>query len=725
MSRYLLAAVVVSVLLTPLASATVAAPPPIRVDYSGPTEATSAAGASVTYNVKAFDPVSGNPISASCDPGGSGSGDFDVTASYPIGATSVVCTATLEDASTASKTITVTVQDTTAPSVSVPSNITTSTTNASGTTVSWQDADVSATDIVDGSVSTTCSPQSGSTFVVGATTVTCTATDSHGNTGSAAFTVTVTLIDDQAPTVTVPDSTTVEATGPGGAVVTYTASASDNADPSPTIACNPSSGSAFPLGTTHVSCTATDASGNTSPPATFDITVSDTTAPTLAVPGDQTVEATDPGGATVTYTATASDLVAGAISPSCNPASGATFPLGATTVTCSANDGHGNTAQASFTVTVVDRTAPVLSSIPSNRTVEANGPGGSVVNFTTPTATDSLDGPIAFVTCAPSSGSTFPLGTTTVTCSATDAHGNAGTATFSVSVVDTTAPSLVVPSDRAVYADTPDGISAQSHDAAVFLSEANAVDSVDPHPSLRNDAPGFFAVGTHVVTFTASDASGNAVSKTAVLEVRPMPPPGTPPLPTPPARQTPPDVRGLKAEAGDARVRLSWQIPNGVDHVEISRSLTVGGDDQIVYTGSAEAYTDRGVANGLEYRYVVVSVDRNGDTSAGVAVVAVPKRSLLRSPKDGARLRKPPKLVWVRNSEASYYNVQLFRGNAKILSTWPVRASLVLKSSWKYERRAYRLTPGVYRWYVWPGFGARAAVDYGEMLGFSSFQIVR
>jgi hypothetical protein len=375
-------------------------------------------------------------------------------------------------------------------------------------------------------------------------------------------------------------------------------------------------------------------------------------------------------------------------------------------------------------VTVTDGAGPVFSNVPASVTVEANGPTGSVVNYTAPTANDAVDGP-AVVTCNPSSGSTFPLGGTTVSCSATDGHGNTSTASFSVSVVDTTKPTLIIPADRAVYAETPDGISAQSQPVTGFLSEAHAVDNVDPNPHVASDAPGFFTVGVHVVTFTATDASGNSISKGATLDVRPLPPPGTPPLPTPPARTPPKDVTGLKADAGDARVRLSWQIPAGVDHVVVTHRLSASGDTQVVYTGSAESFTDGGLVNGLEYRYVVVSVDKDGNTSAGVAVVALPKATLLRSPKDGARLKKPPKLVWVRNSEAAYYNVQLFRGSVKILSTWPAKPALTLKPTWKYRGRTYKLTPGIYRWYVWPGFGARAAVDYGETLGFSTFQIVR
>jgi hypothetical protein len=210
-----------------------------------------------------------------------------------------------------------------------------------------------------------------------------------------------------------------------------------------------------------------------------------------------------------------------------------------------------------------------------------------------------------------------------------------------------------------------------------------------------------------------------------VLTVLPMPPAGTPPLPVPPARTAPPDVRGLKAESGDGRVRLSWQMPSGVDHVVVSRSLAIVADPKVVYTGPAETFTDRGVVNGVEYRYLVVSVDKSGATSAGVAAVALPKRTFLKSPKDGARMRKAPKLTWLKHSEADYYNVQLFRGKLKVLSTWPVRTTFALKKGWKYNGRTYKLSPGVYRWYVWPGFGPRAAVNYGDMMGFSSFQIVR
>jgi hypothetical protein len=547
-----------------------------------------------------------------------------------------------------------------------------------------------------------------------------------------------------APPITIEAPSSVTTSDPSGADVTYTAKS--HLDPALDITCTPpgTTGTTFtahlPPGNNTISCS--DTAGNTAS-ATVTVTYNapDTTPPVVSVPNDITEEATSADGAIVTFTATATDTDPPNPTVVCTPASGSMFPIGETTVTCSATDAAGNTGSASFKVTVneapppppppppEDTEGPQFSNVPGTITAEANGPGGSVVSYTTPTATDAVDGPIASVSCSPPSGSTFPLGSTMVTCSASDLHGNTSTASFAVNIVDTTKPTLVVPADRAVYAETPDGISAQSSAVASFLSQAQAVDAVDVHPSVTNDAPGFLTVGVHVVTFVASDASGNSVSKTATLDVRPQPQPepGTtpPPLPVPPVRTPPRDVTGLKAEAGDAQVRLSWNTPAGVDHVVVTSALSAGGDADVVYTGTAETFTVRNLVNGLEYRFVVVSVDKNGDTSAGVAVTALPKATLLRSPRDGARLKKPPKLLWVKNAEASYYNVQLFRGTTKILSAWPKAASLALKRTWKYSGRKYTLTPGVYRWYVWPGFGARANADYGEMLGFSNFQILR
>src|SRR5262249_50118304 len=159
------------------------------------------------------------------------------------------------------------------------------------------------------------------------------------------------------------------------------------------------------------------------------VQVADTTPPVITVPANINAEATGPGGAVVPYTVTFTDPGGAIASSGCVPPPASTFPLGTTTVTCSAADLAGNTASASFTVSVVDTTPPVLSGLPAGIIVGATSPVGAVVSYPTPAAVDAVDGPVS-VSCAPPSGSTFAVGTTPVECSASDAHGNRAAGSF-------------------------------------------------------------------------------------------------------------------------------------------------------------------------------------------------------------------------------------------------------------------------------------------------------
>jgi hypothetical protein len=318
--------------------------------------------------------------------------------------------------------------DTTKPVLNLPNNITEEATGSDGATVTYS---ADATDNVDGTIAANCLPVSGSTFPLGPTTVNCSATDAAGNTANGSFNVTVR--DTTAPVIAEHDPVTEEATSANGAVVNYTLPTANDAVYGPVdVECTPPSGEQFPLGTTEVTCTATDAAGNTAN-GSFDVTVRDTTAPTLTLPADKTEEATGPGGAAVSFTATANDIVDGDVPVNCDADSGDIFAIGTTEVTCSATDNAGNEATGSFNVTVEDTTAPVIAShddVPATAT-SANG---ATVTYTSPGTTDAVDGP-GTANCTPASGTTFAVGSTTVTCNATDAAGNNATpTTFKVNV---------------------------------------------------------------------------------------------------------------------------------------------------------------------------------------------------------------------------------------------------------------------------------------------------
>ena len=99
-------------------------------------------------------------------------------------------------------------------------------------------------------------------------------------------------------------------------------------------------------------------------------------------------------------------------------------------------------------------------------------------------------------------------------------------------------------------------------------------------------------------------------------------------------------------------------------------------------------------------------------------------RGALLVPGPGEQVAKPPLLVWSAVKGARYYNVVLVRGR-RVYSAWPVRSRLQLPRSWKYHGRRYKLRPGTYRWYVWPGKGKLSAGRYGKLLGASSFVVTR
>jgi len=265
----------------------------------------------------------------------------------------------------------------------------------------------------------------------------------------------------KSPTIASHADMKFDATSPDGRVVSYTQPAALDGNGNPlTPDCWPHPGATFPLDDPEpmtVTCIAT-ASGKIAV-TQFHVSILDTTAPQITVPGDLTREATGSAGAVVTYPhPTAHDLVDGDIEPTCDRQPGAVFPLGRTTVTCTAADAHHHVASKQFVVTVKDTTPPALHGLPAEmRVTAAPGATGAVVRYTLPTATDVVDGgrPVA---CAPASGALFAVGATVVTCRAGDKAGNTAAGRFTVTVGQLPSGAAAIASARAKGAGVTVGL---------------------------------------------------------------------------------------------------------------------------------------------------------------------------------------------------------------------------------------------------------------------------
>ncbi|HEX4983299.1 MAG TPA: HYR domain-containing protein, partial [Ilumatobacteraceae bacterium] len=404
----------------------------VKIDRTQPTlnlpinviaEATSLSGTPVNFTWSANDALSG--VSTTFI-------DFQSGSLFQLGTTTVNVTATDLAGNTANGSFTVTVQDTTVPTIQTgiapPPN-------AAG----WNrtDVTVSFACVDSGSVISSCTPPINVSTEGAGQQVTGIAIDASGN--SASKTATVNL-DKTAPSLSLPPAIVVEATSAAGAIVNFTATASDSLSGVAATSISQGSGTTFPLGTTVVNFQATDAAGNISN-GSFNVVVgphANDNSYSMAQHGTLTVLA--PG-------VLANDFVRAASSPSVEfvpppgfgltntGEGGFTFAspsdfVGTVQFDYLVHTGDGDSNTGHISVVVTDSTAPVLS-LPSNITVYATG-GGTTVGYDA-SATDAIDGPRP-VSCTPQPNTNFPIGTTTVNCSASDTHFNTATGSFTVTV---------------------------------------------------------------------------------------------------------------------------------------------------------------------------------------------------------------------------------------------------------------------------------------------------
>ena len=351
----------------------------------------------------------------------------DAPALFPLGTTTVTWTATDAAGNEAAATQRVLVQDTTPPAIEDPPALSLEAGSAAG-----YDTAAPGQALVPPSASDAAGPAAVSgdappTLPIGRTVITWTATDDAGNEAAAVQAADVS--DTTPPSLEAPADVVAEASSPDGTPVDIGSPVATDAVGVASVASD--APALFPIGDTIVNWTAIDSANNTAT-APQRITVQDTTPPAISVPATIVLEATDPAGypvgpGTLFDLPTATDLAGPATLESDAPP---VLPLGPTTLTWTATDSAGNEATAPQQIAVRDTIPPELDP-PADVVAEASSPDGTPVDIGTPNATDA----VGVASVASDAPALFPLGTTTVTWTATDAAGNEAAASHSVSVL--------------------------------------------------------------------------------------------------------------------------------------------------------------------------------------------------------------------------------------------------------------------------------------------------
>ncbi len=470
------------------------------------------------FNVNVDAGICGAVVEFDTPEGYDNSGDVTVTQiagpasgeTFPVGTTTVTFKVTDTAGNSVDCSFDVTVNDNEAPEITSVADIEKFVDAGACSAVVTYELPT-ATDNCDGvEVTLTEGLASGEAFPLGETTVTYTATDAAGNKVTTTFTVTV--IDNIVPEITCQNdiSETVDA-GVTTAVVTYNPpAASDNCEFTVEQTAGLASGSAFPLGTTTNTFVVTDAAGNTAT-CSFDVTITDTEAPTISCPANIDVNV-DAGicGAVVEFDTpegfdNSGDVTVTQIT---GPASGETFPVGTTTVTFKVTDTAGNSVDCSFDVTVNDNEDPEITSVPNiTQNVDMDS-CSATVEYQVPTANDNCEGVTVELTKGLASGEAFPLGETTVTYTATDAAGNKVTTTFTVNVIDNITPEITCQDNISETVDSGVTTAIVTYNAPT--ASDNCEFTVEQTAGLASGSA--FPLGTTTNTFVVTDAAGNTAT---------------------------------------------------------------------------------------------------------------------------------------------------------------------------------------------------------------------
>ena len=486
------------------------------VDTTAPTFTTSPAD--VTVECDASTEPSATGTAAASD-----NCDSDVAVTYAdttvagTGNNSVITrvwTATDDNSNATTYTQTITVVDTTAPTVVTQAY--TLTLGSDGTaTLTTANVDNGTSDNCDSSLTLSLSKTAFDCTNIGENTVTLTATDDNSNSASA--TAVVTVVDTTAPTFTTsPANVTVECSSSTEPSATGTAAASDNCDSDVTVtyADTTVAGTGNNSVITRV-WTATDDNSNATT-YTQTITVVDTTAPTFT---------TSPENVTIECSASSLPANTGQAAASDNCDSDVTVTYADTTVAGTGNnsvitrvwtatDDNSNATTYTQTITVEDTTAPTFTTSPANVTVECDASTEPSATGTA-AASDNCDSSVS-VTYADTNISGVGNNSSIVRLwTATDDNGNATTYTQTITVVDTTAPTFTTsPANVTVECDASTEPSA--------TGTAAASDNCDSDVTVTYADTTVAGTGNNSVitrVWTATDDNSNATTYTQTITV--------------------------------------------------------------------------------------------------------------------------------------------------------------------------------------------------------------
>lgn len=288
-----------------------------------------------------------------------------------------------------------------------------------------------------------------------------------------------------------------------------------------------------------------------------------------------------------------------------------------------------------------------------------------------------------------------------VTGSCTDNAGNTGSVTLTIKY-DATPPTVL-----GVPARKPDANGWYNHPVAVEFRGNDAGSGVaECSPTVTYKGP---AANPAKVVGQCRDAAGHLSAPTTV-ELRFD---ATPP--------TPPNVRFASRGSSNS---LSWTAGKDVVSVRIRRAPGLKATKPaVIYQGKGRRFVDRRISPGKRYWYEISLYDAAGNHSS--KTVGLRPSVGVYSPADGAVVKKPPLVSWTPVAEARFYNLQLWRGKVKLLTTWVQVPKLQLAARWKLNGVRHTLVAGSYRLYVWPAFGTKRDPRYGKLVGQVGFVFKR